>query len=327
MKESDIRNQGAFDKYLALIETDLDNYFPDKRKFQFAPCVCCGSENSEFQFQKLGFRYILCNDCKTLYVNPRPSYEDLLNFNIKAKSTSFWISDFFLPMAESRRERIFRPRAEFVAQRLNGSALQVVGDIGAGFGLFLEEVKKILPQITAVAIEPSVEMAGICQQKGFQVIHKTIEDIDGMGEKFDCLCAFELLEHLHRPEVVFNKAYEMLKPGGMFLLTALNCEGFDIQLLWGHSKNIYPPQHINFFNPSSLRKILEDKGFSIEEFTTPGRLDWDIVENAIKDAAVGVDRVWVNFAKNASESTKEDFQCFLSRNMLSSHMMVLAKKE
>lgn len=326
MKESDIRNREVFDKYLALIEADLDNYFPDKRKFQFVPCVCCGSEDFEFQFQKLGFKYSLCNDCRTLYVNPRPSYEDILNFNIKAKSMTFWINDFFLPMAESRREKIFRPRAEFVAYKLSGSALRVVADIGAGFGLFLGELKKILPQITVVAIEPSVEMARICQEKGFQVINKTIEDINGMREKFDCLCAFELLEHLHQPEVLFHKAYEMLKPGGILFLTALNCEGFDIQLLWEYSKNIYPPQHINFFNPSSLRKILEDKGFFIEEISTPGRLDWDIVENAIKEGTFCPGRLWSNFSKNTSANAKEDFQLFLSKHKLSSHMMVLASK-
>ena len=46
-------------------------------------------------------------------------------------------------MAEARREKIFRPRAQKVAEMLVDVSDPVVGDIGAGFGLFLEELKKV----------------------------------------------------------------------------------------------------------------------------------------------------------------------------------------
>ncbi len=326
MKESDIRDKETFGRYLRLVEEEVKDYF-DKRRFITVPCVCCASRRCKVQFEKMGFKYVLCDDCGTLYANPRPSKEDLIVFNTTSKSAGLLSKEIILSMAECRKEKIFRPRAELAAKRLSGQKSSVLGDIGSGAGLFLEEMRKIMPQSRLVAIEPSSEMAAICRKKGFEVIDKAIEDINKTKEKFDLLSAFELLEHLHSPGVLFRNACEMLKPGGLFLITTLNCEGFDIQVLWEHSKNIYPAQHINFFNPRSLQRALEDAGFRVEELTTPGRLDWDIVENTIKDSSGRPGRLWVNFAKNAGREAKEDLQLFLSKYGLSSHMMVLARKD
>lgn len=326
MKESDIRNRGSFDRYLELAEEDCRSFFKDRERLTTVACVSCGSSRFKPQFEKSGFTYVLCDDCGTLYANPRPSSEDLAAFYKKSKSATFWINDFFLPMIESRREKIFKPRAQLVAQKVSACNISVLGDIGSGFGLFLEEMKKILPGTKYVAVEPSSDMAKICMDKGFDVIDKAIEDISGIEGKFDFLSAFELVEHLYEPQALFRNVYKMLKPSGLFLATTLNCEGFDVQALWERSKNIYPPQHINFFNPRSLKKALEDNGFYVEELTTPGRLDWNIVENSIKDGAVRPERLWLNFSKNANQRAKEDFQVFLADHGLSSHMMVLARK-
>lgn len=326
MKESEIRNETAFRQYLQLVTEEVDIYFKDKKRFYLVPCVACSSQSFHPEFEKQRFSYVLCDNCQTLYVNPRPFPEDLARFNTQSKSVDFWVNNFFLPMLESRREKIFKPMARWVTHKLGELGAKVVGDIGAGYGIFLEEMKNINPEIKAMAIEPNRRMTQICRDKGFETINSAIEDIEGLENKFDFLCAFELVEHLFEPTILFRKAYSMLKAGGLFLLSTLNCQGFDIQILWEKSKNIYPPHHINFFNPRSLKKVLRQCGFYIEEITTPGRLDWDIVENAIKDNTIGQERFWLNFAEYADDDTKEDFQLFLSSHNLSSHMMVLVRK-
>ena len=326
MKESEIRNDAVFNEYLRLVAEEADSYFKDKERFRLVPCVACGCKDFHPQFKKQGFSYVLCDNCQTLYVNPRPFANDLLRFNNQSKSAAFWVNNFFLPMLESRRQNIFKPRARLLTQKLGEANSATVGDIGAGYGIFLEEFKRINPGAKATAVEPNKEMAQICRDKGFEVIDSAIEDVEGLDDKFDFLCAFELLEHLYEPTVLFRKAYSMLRAGGIFLLTTLNCQGFDIQVLWERSKNIYPPQHINFFNPHSLQEALGQCGFYCEEITTPGKLDWDIVEKAINDSVIGEARFWPIFAKSVSLDGKEDFQLFLSRHGLSSHMMALARK-
>ena len=133
MKEEEIRQRSAFNRYLELVAEDVQLIFADKSCFVEIGCPACSGKNYHPQFDKLGFTYVLCADCGTLFVNPRPSAQLLVNFYTQSRSTSFWIHDFFQPVAEARRVKIFRPRAEYIKdtfpQILNG----VIGDIGAGF--------------------------------------------------------------------------------------------------------------------------------------------------------------------------------------------------
>lgn len=326
MKEQDIRNRDALYRYLELVGEDTANYFSDSEQFRLVACPACGSQEHVPEFAKLGFRYVMCHTCSTLFVNPRPTPAMLKEFYLNSPSSRYWIEKFFRPVAEARREKIFYPRANYVAERLLALLGETVGDVGAGFGLFLEELSKLWPNARMVAIEPSSEMAAICRSKGLDVLESTIEDLGGSDGQFGLLTAFELLEHLYDPRALVEKAYRLLHPGGNFLATTLNGEGFDIQVLWEQSKSVSPPHHLNFLNPRSLTKLCESVGFVVEEISTPGQLDWDIVEGMIVNDNVLVDRFWKLVAMKGTPSAKQELQEWIARNRFSSHMRVLARK-
>ena len=213
-----------------------------------------------------------------------------------------------------------------MASLIKGSGQPVVGDIGAGYGLFLEELSKINPDVKSVAIEPSPEMAEICRAKDFEVLELIIEKIEGHDERFDFLCSFELFEHLHTPRSMIAAVFTLLKPGGSFLLTTLNGRGFDIQLMWEKSKSVFPPHHLNFCNPDSLSSLLENVGFEVVEAETPGVLDWDIVEGNLKKEQFSSSRFWTLVAERSTDECKLELQSWITKNKLSSHMRILARK-
>lgn len=326
MKEQDVRKRDAFARYLKLVQEDIAHYFSDPGQFNMVACPACGGQEHTAEFTKVGFRYVTCQGCRSLFVNPRPTAAMLKEFYLNSPSSRYWIEGFFLPVAEARRERIFKPRANYVAERLSASSVEAVGDVGAGFGLFLEELSKLWPNSHMVAIEPSSEMAAVCRSKGLDVVQSTIEDLEGYDGRFDLLTAFELLEHLYEPRVLLEQALRLLHPGGYFLATTLNGEGFDIQILWEQSKSVFPPHHLNFFNPRSLARLCESVGFVVEEVSTPGQLDCDIVEGAIREDGVDAGRFWSLLARKDNEAGKREFQSWLSRHGLSSHMRILARR-
>lgn len=326
MKEEDIRKREIFDKFLELVEQDIDTFFADKYLFETINCPACESKEYKGEFEKLRFKYVSCNNCKTLFVNPRPSFDALKQFYVQSPSTQFWVNEFFKPVAEVRREKIFKPRADFITEKFGNDPAWLIGDIGAGFGLFLEELRKLWPESEFVAIEPSLEMAEICQQKGFNVQNLPVEEVSEYKGQFDFLTAFELFEHLFDPRDFLEKVNFLLKPGGHFLLTTLNGQGFDIQLLWEKSKSISPPHHLNFFNPESIAALLENCGFIVEEVATPGRLDWDIVDGMVKHSDVDLGRFWKFIAYYKNETCKNELQEWIAGNNLSSHMRVIARK-
>lgn len=325
MKEDKIRKREVLNKYLRLVEKDTKKIF-DFKSFVYITCPACGSKSSTSEFLKNGFKYVSCKKCFTLFVNPRPSFKDIERFYSYSKSTCFWVNKFFKPVAEIRRKEIFKPRAEYIAEIIRRKNRLIVGDIGAGFGIFLEELRNILPSNQYIAIEPSYEMATICSNKHLLVRQKCLEDIATNEMRFDVLTAFELIEHLYDPRKFFKKVHSLLKPNGYFFMTTLNVEGFDVAFLWDKSKSVMPPHHLNFLNPRSIKYLLEKNGFKIVEISTPGQLDWDIVEGMIKNERIDAGRFWNSVAYNGSKECKMSLQHWISDNNLSSHMRIIAKK-
>ena len=324
MKESDIRDTAVLDEYLAMVKKDVIDFF-DISSFEDVRCPACLGSDHAPEFKKSGFRYVSCKRCSTLFVNPRPTFDTLSRFYSNSPSTSFWVSRFFKPMAEVRRAKIFRPRAAEVCGLLKNKKDNVIGDIGAGFGLFLEELRKLTPDNRFIAIEPSVEMVDICKSSGLEVMNTCLESLKERDIEFDLLTAFELIEHLFDPGAFFKKALSLLKPGGYLYITTLNCMGFDIMLLGDSSKSVTPPHHMNFFNPASIKGLLEGMGFEVVDISTPGKLDWDIVEGMIKsgfDAGI----FWNSIARSADLKAKERLQEWISSSGFSSHMRVVARK-
>jgi len=325
MKEEEIRKRNIFNKYLELVEIDIKEFF-DFNTFVKIPCPACFCSDFKFEFNKHGFDYVSCKKCFTLYGNPRPTFKNLKSFYANSPSTSFWIEKFFKPVAESRRVKIFKPRAEYISKTLPELSEGQIGDIGSGFGLFLEEIAKFFPHVKSIAIEPSPRQAEICRSKGLHVLCCALEEVKNLEGKFDLFTAFELFEHLYDPYDFLNRVKVLLKPGGYFLMTTLNARGFDIQLLWEKSKSVFPPHHLNFFNPTSIRNLLKRLDFEIVEISTPGKLDWDIVEGMILKENIHINRFWHMLAGNDNQEVKEALQKWITNNNLSSHMRILVKK-
>lgn len=326
MQEEEIRKRDLLDRYLELVDRDIEVLFSDRSRFTKRPCPACGGTQVLGRFQKRGFQYVTCSSCETLFVNPAPPKETLAAFYTSAPSSLFWINDFFKPVAAARQEKIFRPRAQFIAKTFGLADGWKVGDIGSGFGLFLEELKKIWPRSEMIAIEPSPDQAALCESKGFKVVNKLFEDIEFQKPAFDLLVSFELIEHVLDPSLFIRQAFRALKSGGWLYLTTLNGLGFDILLLGEKAKAVHPPHHLNFLNPSSIRHLLETGGFTVVEVATPGELDVDIVEGMILRDGVDLGPFWNQVSTKVGPEGKKGLQQWIKNNLLSSHMSVLAKK-
>lgn len=325
MREEEVRSRRAHARYLELVEQDVARLLNDASVFRRVTCPGCGGGGHIPAFIKFGFQYVTCPGCGSLFANPRLSPAALDEFCLHAPSSRYWIEEFFAPFAEARREKLFRPRAQAVAEQLPGLADGIVGDIGAGFGLFLQELRSVWTRARLVAIEPSPEMAAKCRSSGLEVVEATIEQLQGFDGQFGLLTSFELLEHLHAPAQLFEQARRLLRPGGYLLATTLNGEGFDIQLLWERSRSVFPPHHQNLLTPRAVRRLCEDAGVVVEELSTPGQLDWDIIDGAIGEG-MDVDRFWSVVRRQGSDACTQELQAWISRYGLSSHMRVLARK-
>ncbi|MFA6635548.1 MAG: class I SAM-dependent methyltransferase [Candidatus Omnitrophota bacterium] len=330
MKESDIRPAKIFDEYLKLSEKDIKSFFKDC-KYQNVKCPSCGSDG-KFNFTKKGFNYFQCKLCMTLFANPRPVQKAFDRYYEGGLASRYWAEHFYKKTENARKKSIYKPRAKKVKSFINKylPKAHCLIDIGAGYGTFCEELIKVMPRnFKVVAVEPSDFLSKICKNRELHVIKKfiekvTAEDLSGLRKGRAVFTSFELLEHLNDPEKVLKKCAKMMHSGDLFIFTTLSGQGFDIRVLWEKSRSINPPHHLNFFNPISIRILMERCGFEVLEVTTPGKLDVSILDSNIK---LIKDKFIKNLLKQASDNTKNELQGFLQKHNMSSHMMVVAKRK
>lgn len=332
MNEQEIRPQQLFNRYLELSRQDVERFFADTSRFVLVPCPACGSARRSPGLCKLGFQYVTCADCGSLYVSPRPRREAVDDYYRRGEAVKFWSTDFFKETAEARREKIFRPRARLVAEWAGRCAgpqwpRTVFADIGSGYGIFLEEVARLGRFDEVLGIEPAPGLAEVCRQRGFRILEKPAEDVRTEELQASFLSSFELLEHLYEPACFLAAIRDLLLPGGLFLFTTLTISGFDLQELWQDSKSIHPPHHLNLVSVEGMERLLSRCGFEVLELCTPGELDVDIVRNMLREnPELAVSRFAKTIALNPSEAVRAGFQQFLKANRLSSHIRVVARR-
>jgi SAM-dependent methyltransferase len=328
MKETEIRPKELFHKYLELSAADTETYFISSQRNDL-PCPACGNQTSQPAFEKSGFGYTVCRSCQTLYQNPRPPLEEFSRFYQESPSARYWAKEFFPAIAEIRREKLFKPKVMELARLCQNENFKpaVVADVGAGFGLFLEEWRNLFPDTRTIAIEPNPEMADLCREKKLEVIECFAEQASSLYGHVDLLVALEVIEHVHDPLVFCNSLNHLLCAGGRLLLTGLSIDGFDTQVLWEHAKSISPPHHINFMSILGFERLLSRAGFSNICVFTPGKLDVDIVNGAVaENPDVLKNNRFVRHLLGRNDSTLKKFQEFLSEHQLSSHCWVWASK-
>ena len=327
MKESEIRPRELLERYLSLSGEDAQRFFSNGYR-ENVECVACGSDLAAVEFTKQGFDYSRCRSCASLFVSPRPSAEQFHHFYQASPSSEYWAKEFFPVVAEARREKIFRPRVHELLKLCEAKNLQIrqIVDVGAGYGIFLEEWRERVPEAELIAVEPSPELASVCRSKGLTVHESVLEEVDASNIQADLAVCFEVLEHVHNPYEFLTKMVRLVRPGGYLLISTLSIDGFDLQLLGAQSDQISPPHHINFLSVDGMRLLFRRLGMTDISVTTPGKLDVEIVRNAFNRK--GYSAELPNFIKKIvfNDELANKFQAFLASNCLSSHAWVFAQK-
>lgn len=196
------------------------------------------------------WRLVECRTCGVLFASPAPRAELLAD----AYRDAGYDSREEARYAGATYGRLVRRlRARLPA---DGGAL----DVGAGDGAFLEvlqasgfaDVMGVEPSRAALdaadlAIKPLIR-EGVFAARDFE---------PGRLALVSCL---QTVEHLPEPLTVFNGAHALLRGGGA-LLVVCHDRMAAVNRLLGRCSPIYDVEHLQLFDPGSLRSLLERAGF------------------------------------------------------------------
>ncbi len=329
MKEDEIRPDRLKAEQELSIANDIALLNSRKDEFVTVPCPACGARDYRPKFSNYGLYYVDCEQCGTFYVNPRPGPRVLEWFYENSENYQYF-NEFIFPASENvRREKIFRPRAERLADicRRYDVPMNTFLEVGAGFGIFCELIREMNLFRQVIAVEPGPSLARTCREKGLEVIEKPIEAVRMESGSVTAIASFEVIEHLFSPRDFILGCHSVLQPGGVLVLTCPNGKGFETSVLQKESTTI-DWEHLNYFHPKSISGLINGCGFEVLEVTTPGKLDAELVRKKVLEGRI--DLSGQPFLQETLIDRWEElggpFQTFLADNGLSSHMWLVARK-
>jgi len=321
MRSSDIRPPELVARLQDLATQAARGFLADVAELVEVSCPGCGADDGRPAFERQGFGYLECVNCGTLYVRRRPTAAALARHYESSPAAEARLEYFSRETASARFEYIVQSRVEWISEqmeRVRSDRGLRYADVGTLYPAMFTELS-VLPHVARLAsFETDARIA--------ERLSPAVQ-VDSSEEPFDVITAFEQLEHQSSPFEFLSRLRGKLVPGGSLLLTLRSASGFDIQTLWGDSSFLLIPEHLNLLSLKGVELLLERVGFDPLELSTPGEMDTDIVRQAIAsrpDIAVG--RFLRTMLTQRGDGALDEFQTFLQRNRLSSHVRVSARR-
>jgi len=311
-----------------------------KDEFVIRDCPSCGNkEYLNIDTFHDTYSIVECKRCTTKYINPCPNMNALDEYYSKSMTSTYNREMWAKRKKKTKAEYLFDDRIVLLKNLIekvkkdDNTPIRIL-EVGAGSGNFLEIVTETLSEynIDIVGVDVDKGASEEAKKRNINVLHGNIEDmIQEEKEQYDIIMHFELIEHLIYPRIFLEHCFKLINDDGYILFSTPNGEGFDNQQIGCNFEDrmmahaLYPPMHLNSYNVSNIYFLLLDIGFSIQEISTPGKLDVDIVKEHINLHKENISKLIEELLLLDNEVLGL-IQNILIETKASSHMLVVGKK-
>lgn len=142
-------------------------------------------------------------------------------------------------------------------------------DVGCACGFLLVAARERGFDVRGV--EPSAWATAYARREfGLDVWHGSLEEAPLEPSSFDVVVLADAIEHLGDPRAALQKLYRLLKPGGRLLLLTPDLGSLMARVAGAHWWGLLD-DHYHYFDRRTLRRLLEDEGFTVERVAALGR--------------------------------------------------------
>jgi len=263
-------------------------------------CPLCGLDSYEclisnakelYNGMEEYFDVVQCHQCGMVWTNPRPTAETIEYFypdsagyytpsansiapvdGWHAGIVELLVKEFDYPNSICNGKPSFFISAAFLLRRRikishiprwveNGRLL----DIGCSYGRYLSGMRELGWDV--YGIELNQASVAFAQDKlGLENVRQGFIDNIALPENFfDVIHGSMVLEHFHRPLEVLKNMRNAIKQDGQLILSVPDFSGLEARCFGRSCYTLQVPQHLNHFTPDTIKKMLDEAGFRVEE--------------------------------------------------------------
>jgi 2-polyprenyl-3-methyl-5-hydroxy-6-metoxy-1,4-benzoquinol methylase len=239
---------------------------------EYVKCNLCGADDAAVFYPNVPvleyrqgiysqdhWHIVRCRQCNLIYTNPRidsSAREHLYSFQIQGDQK--FVNDWFIESADLQRsvwQRFVRILQGYCP---SGKLL----DIGCGAGSFLVEARKMGYDVYGQEVSPY--FINYCRDvQGLRIYADFLDNLDLAAGSFDCVTAFDVIEHHPNAKLLVTQMHQLIRPGGIVMIMTHDIGNIFARLHGVHWRYIMPIGHITYFTRQTLTQMLADSGFQV----------------------------------------------------------------
>lgn len=229
---------------------------------EYVHCNLCGGDETDLWGRKDGLNIVQCRHCGLVYTNPRLDAEKL---------SGYYDAAYFedrTPEADAKRYEMYRLEVEEIVRTVGQGGRFL--DVGCANGIFLsvlgDSFERYGLDSSAIAVEAGRTRYSLDLRAG------TISSLHGQFPPgyFDVVHLRAVLEHMQNPVREIAAANGALRSAAWLIIsTTPNIESPCGRLYRERFRLVFPKEHIYYFSPRTLERLLEMTGFTAVRWTFP----------------------------------------------------------
>ncbi len=221
-----------------------------------AACKLCGGAAAPFMIRD-GFPILKCAACGFMFAVLPEGYD----LTALYKQDSYWSEGGEIHYLDGYDHywrgvrRYYEARLPRIRALARGARML---EIGCADGKFLALARR--RGFEVCGIELSHTMRERCREALGCPVYASIDELPAAIPPFDCVVAFEVIEHMADPAAFMRQVRELVAPGG---LAALSTPNFDCEAAVSTPQEFMhfsPPAHVCYFGAATLRACVERAG-------------------------------------------------------------------
>jgi 2-polyprenyl-3-methyl-5-hydroxy-6-metoxy-1,4-benzoquinol methylase len=260
------------DRYFAAKERELEELIDpetgmlSERFSRLIACPLCGDGAHTTLFVKRGYPIVRCDQCSLVFANPQVD-ESLVLAEYRAdtaRANDLWVD---VLLSERQLELDCEKFGEILdglePYRGDGRLL----DVGTSIGLFLRLALE--RGWDAVGNEFGERARAVARERfGLDVSDRPLSELGVEPHSFDVVTLNSVLEHVNEPRAMLCELRELLKPGGVLFVIVPNVDSLACRVLHERAATFDGRNHLVYFSPQTLARILDAEGFDVVESHT-----------------------------------------------------------
>ena len=199
-----------------------------------------------------------------------------------------------------------------ILEKLNLSGKTI--DVGCGDGFTLSQMPSVFTPYGVEISKPLAKLANErCQSRGgFVICNTAVDGLKKFPQDFaDLIIMRSYLEHEINPLEVLRSAEYCLKPYGVILIKVPNFSSINRKMKGSNWPGFRFPDHVNYFTPESLVKIVESANLNVRRFNFLDKIPtsdnmWMLVDKPERDHTPESISSAMSVALNPEEALEED---------------------